>query len=134
MESEAQAEIDSVKANLAAIQVLCQGFHRTAFLAKACGINSPSVHCLMRHPAYILMSMRRFMVPAYTMVCMHAAEAHGCRAAAGAGGRRPVYCAHGLCLDPADRAASVRLLTPCSQCSIHCAIGACIGRWLPSSV
>ena len=30
MESEAQAEIDSVKANLAAIQVLCQGFHHTA--------------------------------------------------------------------------------------------------------
>ena len=77
MEPEVQAEIDFLKANLAAIQVLRRRCHRILFLAKACGINSPSVHCWMRESASILLSRRRLLMPAYTLICMHAAEAHG---------------------------------------------------------
>ena len=113
LEPEMKAEIDFLKANLAAIQVLRQCCQYIAILAQACGVISPSVHCLMRDSAYILVSMRHWLMPAYTLICMHAAEAHGSRAAASAGGRRPLHCAHSLCLDPADRAASVRLSTPC---------------------
>ena len=58
MEPEVQAEIDSLKANLAAIQVLRRRCHRVAFLADACGINMPFLHCLMTPVACVLVSMR----------------------------------------------------------------------------
>ena len=44
MEPEMKAEIASLKANLAAIQVLRRHCHCATFLAKACGINMLSLN------------------------------------------------------------------------------------------